>query len=102
MMVSRAEQIASEHPEWEAHPTRVAVGYTEMADAVREGIPAISFIGIGKEGIPMGYRGTQYYWHRMDDTPDKIRPDVLARAYAFTLAFIQKLDSLAAKRATGR
>jgi hypothetical protein len=33
------------------------------------------------------------YWHQAGDTFDKIDPDVLARTYAFTRAFMHALDA---------
>ena len=67
-----------------------------MADPLRVGIPAITFFGIGPEGTRFGYNGPELYWHRPDDTVDKIDPDVLARTYAFTWAFIRAFDEQAA------
>jgi hypothetical protein len=91
-LCSIARQIADESPELRANPTRVVGAHTEMADALRLGIPAITFIGIGPDGVPIGYQGPELYWHRIDDTYDKIDHEVLNRAYAFTWAFIQALD----------
>ena len=91
-----AEKLAAEHPEWHANPFRLVGAHTEMADALRAGIPAITFIGVGPDGVPLGYDGPEIYWHRIDDTPDKIDPQVLERAYAFSWAFIQTLDAQAA------
>jgi len=92
-MIAVAARIAAENPEWGAHPTRVDIGYTEMADALRAGVPAITLIGIGAAGLPIGYRGKQLYWHRRDDTVDKIDPEVLSRAWAYACAIIRAVDS---------
>lgn len=59
-----------------------------MADALRAGVPAITLTG-------MGPGGETPYWHQVQDTYDKIDPQVLERAYAFTWAFIQALDARA-------
>lgn len=59
-----------------------------MADALRVGIPAITFIG-------MGPRGESPYWHQVEDTFDKMDPEVMERAYAFIWAFAQALDTRA-------
>ena len=83
-----AEELAQAHPEWGAFPTSLSGGNTEMADALRAGIPAITLIGIGR-------RGDKPYWHRIDDTPDKMNPAVMERAWAFAWAFIQALDQQA-------
>lgn len=87
-LVALAEQLSADHPEWGAYPTRIKGGNTEMADALRAGIPAISFIG-------MGPRGESPYWHQVGDTFDKMDPEVMERAYAFVWAFVQALDTAA-------
>ncbi len=85
-LVALAERLANEHPEWRAYPTKIAGGNTEMADALRVGIPAITLCGITADGrLP--------YWHQTGDTVDKMDPEVLTRAYAFTRAYLQALDA---------
>ncbi len=95
-MVALVERLADEHPEWQAHATKVTGGHTEMADALRVGIPAITLIGIGPDGTGFGYSGPELYWHRTDDTPDKMKREVMARAYALTWAFMCEMDAAAA------
>jgi hypothetical protein len=85
-LVALAEQLSADHPEWGAYPTRIKGGNTEMADALRAGIPAITFMG-------MGPRGELPYWHQVGDTFDKMDPEVMERAYAFIWAFTQALDA---------
>jgi len=97
-LVALCEQIAASHPELGGHPTQVGGGHTEMADALRAGIPAITLIGLDEGGTRFGYDGPEVYWHRIDDTPDKINPEVLTRNYAFVNAFIQALDYRASTR----
>ena len=80
------ETIAVEHPDLDAYPSFIVGGNSEMADAVRAGLPAITFFGLTPEGQAP-------YWHQMEDTVDKIDPDVLARTYTFTRFFIERLDS---------
>ncbi len=84
-LVALAERLAAEHPEWGAYPSRINGGNTEMADALRVGIPAITLIGTGR-------RGEMPYWHQVGDTCDKMNPEVMARAYSFTWAFLQALE----------
>lgn len=91
-LMALAKDVAVKHPEFGGHPTIVSGGHTEMADALRVGIPAIAFVGVGPDGIPLGYNGPELYWHRPDDTPDKIDVDVLERTYGFTRAFVGKVD----------
>lgn len=91
-MVGLVQQLIQADPSLTCHPTRVTGGHTEMADALRVGIPALTFIGIGPAGTPLGYAGPPLYWHQLGDTPDKMDPVVMTRAYALADAFIHALD----------
>ena len=74
------------YPELATHPAQISGSNTEMADALRLGIPAITLGGQPRDdGMP--------YWHQVGDTFDKMNPEVLERAYAFTWAFIAALDA---------
>ena len=86
-LVAQALQLAAQHPEWGAYATQINGGTlrAEMADALRLGIPAITLAGMTPDG-------NAPYWHQVGDTYDKIDPEVLARALAFTSAFIRALD----------
>ncbi len=84
-LVGFAERLAAEMPQWGAFATSLSGGNTEMADALRAGVPALTLIG-------MGPGGEMTYWHQVGDTVDKIDPQVLERAYAFTWALMQSLD----------
>jgi hypothetical protein len=84
-LVDLVKGLSAEHPEWRAHPTQINGGNTEMADALNVGVPAITFLGANE-------RGRAPYWHQMADTVDKMQPDVMARAYTMTRAFIAALD----------
>jgi hypothetical protein len=85
-LVSIAEQLAAEHPEWGAYPSQLKGGNTEMADSLRAGISAITLIG-------QGPNGEMPHWHRVGDTVDKLNPEVMGRAYAFAWAYLQALDA---------
>lgn len=87
-MVTLAQRLAAEHPEWRAHATRIRGGNTEMADALRLGLPAITLTGMTPDGQAP-------FWHQVGDTVDKIDAEVLSRAYAFVWAYLQALDTLA-------
>ena len=89
-LVAMAEELAAEHPEWRARATSISGGNTEMADALRARVPAITISGMG-EGM------ANSYWHQVEDTYDKMDPEVLNRAYAFTWAYVQALDARASK-----
>jgi hypothetical protein len=93
-LVALCEQIAADEPHWQASATRVQGGNTEAADALRYGVPAITLIGITDPVVRLGYQGEELYWHRMDDTLDKLKPEVMSRAWGFTLALITRLDAV--------
>lgn len=85
-LAALAESLAADHPEWRGYPTRISGGNTEMADALRVGVPAITLFGLTPDG------GAPY-WHMAEDTADKMDPEVMERAYAFTWAMIRALDA---------
>jgi hypothetical protein len=84
-MVALIERLAGEHPEWGAYETKVSGGNTEMADAVRARVPAITFFGMTREGIAP-------YWHQVGDTFDKMDPVVMEKTWNLVNAFIKELD----------
>ncbi|MCZ7524968.1 MAG: M28 family peptidase [Acidimicrobiia bacterium] len=81
-----AEQIAAERPELRARPGRAPGGNTEMADALRAGVPAIALVGLDERGLAP-------HWHTMDDTFDKIDPEVLGRSYELTWDLLRRIDA---------
>lgn len=86
-LVALAEELAARNSEWGAYPAQIKGGNTEMADALRVGIPAITILGIGPKGeIP--------YWHQVGDTFDKLDEGIMGRAYAFIWTFVKALDAL--------
>ena len=85
-LIRLAEHIAQAHPELGAYPSEIKGGNTEMSDALRVGIPAITLTGQGPDGeMP--------YWHQVGDTVDKIDLEVLGRAYRFVWDYITALDT---------
>jgi hypothetical protein len=80
-----AERLAAEHPEWNAYPSSVSGGNTEMADAVRFKVPAIALGGITRDKVLP-------YWHQRQDTFDKMNPEAMARTWEMTLALIREID----------
>lgn len=80
-----AERLAAEHPEWNAYPSSVSGGNTEVADAVHFKVPAIALGGMTRDRILP-------YWHQRQDTFDKMDPEVMARTWEMTLALIQEID----------
>ena len=87
-LISIAESIAAENPHLGAYPSFIVGGNSEMADAVRAGLPAITFFGLTPDGRAP-------YWHQMSDTYDKINPEVVARTLEFTQLFIEEIDEQA-------
>lgn len=85
-MVELAEEIARKNPDLDAYPSQISGGNTEMADALRSRVPAITLFGLTKDGVAP-------YWHMLEDTFDKIDPQVLTRNFTFALKFIRTLDS---------
>ncbi len=80
------ETLAETHPDLGAYPVFIVGGNSEMADAHRAGLPAITFFGL----TPVGRAP---FWHQAGDTPDKMDPGVLARTYQFTRLFIDQVDT---------
>jgi hypothetical protein len=81
------ERLAVEHPEWGAYPAKISGGNTEMADALRCKVPAITIFGMTSDGIAP-------YWHQAADTFDKMNPEVMGRAWALVTALIRRVDGV--------
>ena len=81
-----AEKIARERPHLEAYPSRISGGVTEASDAINAGVPAITLIGMDR----MNHAP---YWHQEADTADKMRPEILAKAYEFAWTMLTELDA---------
>jgi hypothetical protein len=58
-----------------------------MADAVRVKVPAITLFGMSREGIAP-------FWHQVEDTFDKMDPEVMERTWALTWALVSEIDKL--------
>jgi hypothetical protein len=84
-MRNTIEQLAAQNPQWGAYPVTISGGNTEMADAVRFKVPAITLFGMTKDGAAP-------YWHQVGDTYDKMDPGVMEKTWEMTWAFIQELD----------
>ncbi len=79
------ERLAADHPDWNAYPTKISGGNSELSDAVRFKVPAITLMGMGRDGVAP-------YWHQRQDTFDKIDPDVLERSWELAWALVQEID----------
>lgn len=84
-LVATLEGLARDHPEWDAYPARISGGNTEMADALRFKIPAVTIFGMTRDGIAP-------YWHQQADTFDKMDASVMERTWDLTTALIHKID----------
>jgi hypothetical protein len=56
-----------------------------MADALRNKIPAISLFGLKKDGEAP-------YWHQLEDTYDKMNPQVMEDVWSLTMDMLQNID----------
>lgn len=89
-LIELAEKVSESYPSLGAFPSTIKGGNTEMADALRIGIPAITINGIRRNGeIP--------YWHQAEDTFDKMIPEVMSRNYQFTWGYINAIDTIPLK-----
>jgi hypothetical protein len=84
-LVALAEKLKAEHPEWQAYPTQVSGGNSEMSDAVRFKVPAITIFGLKPDGEAP-------FWHQRADTFDKMDPVIMERTWEFTWALVQEID----------
>jgi hypothetical protein len=79
------ERLVATNPGWGAYPVKISGGNTEMADALRAGIPAITLFGLKKDGEAP-------YWHQKQDTFDKMDPVVMEKTWELTRAYLRELD----------
>jgi hypothetical protein len=82
-LVQMVEKLAQQHPEWGAYPAVTSGGNTEMADALRCQIPAITLTGMTRQGVLP-------YWHQRADTFDKMNPEVMEKTWNLTRAMIER------------
>jgi hypothetical protein len=84
-LLGAAESVASIHPELEFRPATML-----MEDDVRA-IRERGYRGIGIAACDP-QTGALPYWHRPDDTPDKVSDDVMQRAVKIVVAVLEELD----------
>jgi hypothetical protein len=85
-LLRSVEELSTQHPEWGAYPSRMSGGNTEMADAVRFKVPAITLFGQTREGVSP-------YWHQPADTFDKMNPEIMQKTWELTTSLIGKIDA---------
>ena len=86
-LVQIAEQLAQEHPQWEAYSASISGGNSELSDAVRFHVPAITFFGLKRDGEAP-------FWHQKEDTFDKMNPSVMERTWQMVWEFIHAVDKM--------
>ncbi|MCX8061199.1 MAG: M28 family peptidase [Anaerolineales bacterium] len=84
-MVALAERLSAENPQWGAYPNKISGGNSELSDAVRFGVPGITFFGLTPDGEAP-------YWHQTEDTFDKMNPEIMEKTWQMVQAFIRRLD----------
>ncbi len=84
-MVALAERLSAANPQWGAYPAKISGGNSELSDAVRFGVPGITFFGLTPDGEAP-------YWHQRQDTFDKMNPQVMEKTWQMVQAFIRQLD----------
>jgi hypothetical protein len=86
-MLRSIEELSAQHPEWGAYPSQISGGNTEMADAVRFKVPAITIFGQTRDGVSP-------YWHQPQDTFDKMNPEIMEKTWELTTGLIEKIDAV--------
>mgnify|MGYP000215213648 CR=1 FL=1 len=84
-LVKLAEEISQRHPDWQAYPTKIKGGNSEMSDCIRFHVPAITLFGLDRKGKAPN-------WHQEGDTFDKIKPAVIQQFYTLAREMIQQID----------
>jgi hypothetical protein len=84
-LVRLAEQTSLNHPEWQAYPVTIKGGNSEMADCIRNNVPAITLFGLSRQGVAP-------FWHQPGDTYEKIKPEVLNQYFTLSKEMILEID----------
>jgi hypothetical protein len=84
-LIRMLERLAAENPSLGAYPSKISGGNTEMADALRARVPAVTIGGVTRDGILPN-------WHQRQDTVDKMNRDVMTRTWEMTMALIREID----------
>lgn len=79
-----AEKVARDNPHLGAYAASAGGGVTEMSDALLAGVPAITVMGLTRDGRAP-------YWHTPADTVDKIDPETMQRNYRFVRALVEAI-----------
>lgn len=87
-LLAKAEHLRDAHPEWKAYASQISGGNSELSDAVRFKVPAITLFGLKPDGEAP-------FWHQRQDTFDKMDPDVMECSWEFAWAMVQEIDKSA-------
>jgi hypothetical protein len=85
-LLALADQIAADRPDLGAYSKVMALGFTEGAIGIKNGLPSLTFVSLRPDGVLP-------YWHRPDDVFENVDADVLARTQAFLWELLQRIDS---------
>ena len=85
-MVALAEKLAEEQPELAAYPQLSAGVTPRWQTHCALAFPPSRFTGFGP-------KGEAPYWHMVEDTFDKMDPEIMRRNYAFTWQYIRLIDA---------
>ena len=75
---------------------QVGIAYTDAAVATKRGLVSLTLNSLPPPGDDRGS-----HWHQMSDTFDKVDPQALADAFAFTWQILQDLDHQASEGGEG-
>ncbi len=90
-LLGQVADLAVAHPGWGAYPVRLAGVNTAMGEALRAGVPAITVMGAGRDGlIPHQYQRS--------DTVEQIDPDLLRGSGDMVLTIIRRLEGVSGGR----
>jgi len=64
---------------------RPSFGGTDASNFIKAGLQATSVIAVTEKGVPS-------HWHTLEDTPDKIDPQVLLEAVRLAVTFLHQID----------
>ena len=67
---------------------QVGIAYTDAAVATKRGLIALTV-----DALPPPGADSAKHWHQMSDTLDRVEPEALASAHAFTWQLLREIDS---------
>jgi len=81
------DRLQKSHPELGLRQASIRGGYTEAGAAIKRGYRSVALVGLDESGnLP--------YWHTIEDTPDKLRPEALAATWQTAVGLLEGLDGL--------